>query len=128
MSDLADSTRNIVAAHEEHRMSYSKYVFGFVASLALTLTAYVLVTQGNASKGVLVSLICSLAVVQFLVQMCFFLHLGEERRPRWKLLVAVFMVGIVLLIVFGSVWIMNNLNYRMTPQQMDQYLKSQDSL
>ena len=39
-----------------------------------------------------------------------------------------FMLGIVLIIVGGSVWIMNNLNYRMTPQQMEQYLKSQDSL
>jgi cytochrome o ubiquinol oxidase operon protein cyoD len=128
MSELQDSTRSIIAEHEEQTVSYGHYIFGFVASLALTLTAYVLVTHGSANRNLLVSMICGLAVIQFLVQMFFFLHLGEERGPRWKLLVAVFMVGIVLLIVFGSVWIMNNLNYRMTPEQMNQYLKSQDSL
>ena len=128
MSDVPGSTRSIVAEHDEHRLSYGKYIFGFVASVALTLTAYLLVMQGTASKNIIVGCISGLAIVQFLVQMFFFLHLGEERRPRWKLLVAVFMLGIVALIVFGSIWIMNNLNYRMTPEQMNQYLKSQDAL
>lgn len=128
MSNLPHSTRAIVAEHEEHSLSYGKYIFGFVASVGLTLTAYVLVSNGSASKNTIVALISGLAVVQFLVQMFFFLHLGEERRPRWKLMVAGLMLGFVLLIVFGSIWVMNNLNYRMTPEQMNQYLKSQDSL
>ena len=118
----------VVSEHDEHQLSYGKYVFGFVASVALTLVAYILVTHGHAGKDTIVAIISGLAVVQFLVQMLFFLHLGEERRPRWKLLVAVLMAGFVLLIVFGSIWIMNNLNYRMTPQQQEQYLHSQDSL
>ena len=118
----------VVKDHNEHHLSYGKYIFGFLASIALTLTAYVLVTHGSASKNTIVGLISGLAIVQFLVQMLFFLHLGEERQPRWKLLVAVWMLGIVIIVVFGSIWIMNSLNYRMTPQQQEQYLKSQDSL
>lgn len=118
----------VVAEHDEQHLSYGKYVFGFLASIALTLTAYVLVTYGSASKNVIAGLISGLAIVQFLVQMVFFLHLAEERGPRWKLLIAAFMLGTVFIIVFGSIWIMNSLNYRMTPQQMEQYLKSQDSL
>jgi cytochrome o ubiquinol oxidase subunit IV len=114
--------------HEEHDLSYGKYIFGFVTSVALTLTAYVLVTKHGQAKSVVVALISVLAFLQFIVQMLFFLHIGEEKGPRWKQLVMWFMIGIVFIIVGGSVWIMNNLNYRMTPQQMEQYLKSQDSL
>ena len=55
----------------------------------------------------------------------FFLHLGKETKPRWKLYVFGFMVSVVLIIVFGSIWIMNNLNYRMTPAQINQYMNSQ---
>jgi cytochrome o ubiquinol oxidase operon protein cyoD len=118
----------VVSEHSEERLSLGKYIFGFLGSIALTLTAYLLVTHHATNKDVLVGVLAGLAIIQFIVQMVFFLHLGDERRPRWKLMVAVFMLGVVLIVVFGSLWIMNNLNYRMTPQQVQQYLKSQDSL
>lgn len=114
--------------HAEHPLSLAKYIVGFVLSIAVTMAAYLLVTRSNWSHDMVVATISVLAIVQFVVQMVFFLHVGDERKPRWKLAVLGFMLGIVLLIVFGSIWIMNNLNYRMTPQQMQQYLKSQDSL
>jgi cytochrome o ubiquinol oxidase operon protein cyoD len=119
---------SVVSEHEEHKLSLGKYITGFVASVWITLVAYLLVVHPVHDHAITVGLISGLAIVQFLVQMVFFLHIGEERKPRWKLAVMVFMLSIVLLIVFGSIWIMNNLNYRMTPQQMQQYLKSQDSL
>jgi cytochrome o ubiquinol oxidase subunit IV len=58
----------------------------------------------------------------------FFLHLGRETRPRWKLAVFLFMLGVILILVFGSLWIMTNLNYRMMPKQMVQYMNSQAGL
>jgi cytochrome o ubiquinol oxidase operon protein cyoD len=119
---------NVVSKHDEHQLSYGKYIFGFVSSVVLTLTAYVLGTRRTFSTNIIVACIASLALVQFVLQMLFFLHIGEERKPRWKQLVMWFMLGIVFLIVGGSIWIMNNLNSRMTPQQMERYMKSQDSL
>ena len=104
------------------------YVSGFVLSIAFTLEAYYLVAHRALSKWSLAAAIAGLAIVQFLVQLVFFLHLGRELRPRWKLVALLFMLGVVMIIVFGSLWIMNNLNYHMTPQQMNQYLNSQDSL
>ncbi len=101
------------------------YLSGYVLSLVLTIAAYLLVTHPSYSTSLIVGLISTLAVVQFLVQLVFFLHIGAERKPRWKLLVFIFMVGIVLIIVVGSIWIMNNLNYRMTPQQINTYLNNQ---
>lgn len=120
--------KTVVAEHDEMRLSYSKYAGGFLGSVALTVTAYLLATHGHVGSVGLAAGLAVLAVTQFVLQMLLFLHVGEERGPRLKLLAAGFMLGVVLILVFGSLWIMRNLNYRMTPQQMDQYLKSQDSL
>lgn len=125
---MNENSRTIVAAHETEELSYGKYIAGFVSSVVLTSMAYLLATHSHANKRVLVGVLAVMAVVQFIVQLVFFLHIGEERNPRWKLLVLGFMLSVVLILVVGSLWIMNNLNYRMTPQQMQQYLKSQDAL
>lgn len=62
-----------------------------------------------------------LAFGQFVVQLVYFLHLGTEQKPRWKLLVFWFMIVVVLIVVVGSLWIMYNLNYNMImpPENMN---------
>jgi cytochrome o ubiquinol oxidase operon protein cyoD len=102
------------------------YVTGFALSVGLTLVAYWLVTRHVITGAGLVFVILVLAFIQFLVQLFFFLHLGHETKPRWRLLVLSFMIMIVLILVVGSIWIMNNLNYRMTPGQMNTYMQNQD--
>jgi len=118
----------LVSEHDEPQLSYGKYVGGFLASISLTLCAYWLATHGAMGSTVLTGVLAGLAIIQFGVQMILFLHVGEERGPRWRLAAACFMLGVVLILVFGSLWIMNNLNYRMTPQQINQYMQSQDNL
>ena len=117
-----------ISEHNAHPLSLAKYITGFVGCVAITLVAYVLVTRTSWSQGAIIGTISVLAVLQFVVQMVLFLHVGEEQGPRWKLAVMIMMLSVVLILVFGSLWIMNNLNYRMTPQQVLQYMKSQDSL
>lgn len=119
---------SVVSEHEEHPLSLAKYVIGFLGSVAVTMAAYLLVTRGGVSRDVTIGIISALAVVQFIVQMVFFLHVADERKPRFKLMVMCLMLMVVLIVVVGSIWIMNNLNYRMTPEQEQQYLKSQDSV
>jgi len=118
----------LVSEHDEPQLSYGKYVGGFLASVTLTLCAYWLATHGSSGSYILTGVLAGLAIIQFGVQMVFFLHIGEERGPRWRLAMACFMLGVVLILVFGSLWIMNNLNYRMTPLQINQYMQSQDNL
>ena len=108
--------------------SFRTYFTGFVTSVILTLLAYLLVVHSRLSTTIIVSFIIFLALIQFLVQLVFFLHLGKETKPKWKLFVLVFMILIVAILVFGSLWIMNNLNYRMTPKQQEIYLNSQSGL
>ena len=117
-----------VAEHETDRGTLRTYVIGFVASIVLTLGAYLLVAHHLLSRRLLIAAVIGLALVQFLVQLLFFLHLGRESKPRWKLMVALFMVMVVLILVFGSLWIMTNLNYRMSPEQINTYMNNQAGL
>jgi cytochrome o ubiquinol oxidase subunit IV len=116
----------VVAEHDIDHGTLKTYVGGYVASIVLTVAAYLVVSRHLLSgNNRLIAAVAALALVQFLVQLVFFLRLGRETKPRWKLLVFGFMVGVVGILVFGSLWIMSNLNYRMTPSQMNQYMKDQ---
>lgn len=117
--------KTIIPQHDTEHGSLKTYVSGFAFSIILTLAAYTLVVNRKYSVNIIIGAIIGLALVQFLIQLIFFLHLGKETKPRWKLFVLVFMILIVLILVFGSLWIMNNLNYRMTPEQMNTYMNNQ---
>jgi cytochrome o ubiquinol oxidase operon protein cyoD len=118
----------VVSKHSTEHGSFRSYLTGFSLSILLTLTAYLLVVHKSFSTGLLVALIIGMALIQFLIQLIFFLHLGKETKPRWKLFVFIFMIIIVLILVLGSLWIMNNLNGRMTPQQVNTYVNNQSGL
>lgn len=104
-----------------------KYTTGLATALVVTLVAFWVVTGHAVIGGWLQVVLIVLALIQLGVQLIFFLHLGDEARPRWQLTAFLFTVIIVLIIVIGSLWIMHNLNYNMSmsPQQMDDYMKIQ---
>ncbi|WP_123042341.1 cytochrome o ubiquinol oxidase subunit IV [Cohnella candidum] len=91
--------------HESHG-SLKSYVIGFVLSLILTAIPLAVVLndwmQGTGARAVL--LIC--AVLQFVVQLVFFMHLREEKKPRYNLLALILGIIILITIVGGSIWIM----------------------
>lgn len=91
--------------------SLQTYVLGFILSIILTMTAYFIVAEHFLTSWVLDYAIVSLSVVQVLVQLIFFLHLGSEPKPYWNLSVFLFMALVVVIIVGGSLWIMHNLDY-----------------
>lgn len=125
---MSEQTRATVAHHDPSRGTLASYVTGYIFSVYLTVTAYLLVYNHLLRHTLLTIVIVGLALIQFLVQMVFFLHLGRETKPRWKLVVMLFMITIVLILVIGSLWIMSNLNYRMTPEQMNTYMQNQQGL
>jgi cytochrome o ubiquinol oxidase operon protein cyoD len=125
---MSEQNKSMAVSHDETKLKLRSYVIGFSLSIFLTLTAYLLVTHQAANRDVLIGIVIVLAMIQFLVQIFYFLHLGQETKPRWKLGVFFFMIGVVLIIVFGSLWIMANLNYRETIPQEENYVNSQDDL
>lgn len=91
------------------------YVTGFVLSLVLTLVAYAIVTAHIFNPAVVVSSILFLALLQFVVQVVFFLHLNREKSPRLDSFIFFTTLSGVFIVVVGSIWIMNHLNYNMMP-------------
>lgn len=104
------------------------YITGFVLSLLLTLLAYLIKVMHMLDASLMQVFIIILAMVQLIVQLFFFLHLGEEKKPRWNLQFLISTVGIILLVVIASLWIMSHLNYNMTPKEMNKYTQSQDGI
>lgn len=112
-----------------HHATMRSYIVGFGLSLVITVMAYIVVVHHVFSGVGLIVAIMGLAVAQLLVQLIFFLHLGRESNPRWNLIVFLFMLLVLVIIVAGSLWIMDNLNYNMmmTPEQMDEYMIKQSN-
>jgi cytochrome o ubiquinol oxidase subunit IV len=101
------------------------YIIGFVLSLLLTLAAYFSVINHVMSGTMIMLVIAGLAIAQLLVQLLFFLHLGQESKPRFNLLIFLFMVLVVGIVVIGSLWIMHHLDYNMMPADMDKFMLEQ---
>lgn len=109
----------------------TSYITGFVLSVILTLAAYFVVQihvnseHSIISHAILIPTILALAVVQLVIQLIFFLHLGSRSGGRTQLAIFIATIMLVLLIVIGSIWIMDHLNYNMTPDQVNQYMQDQ---
>lgn len=103
------------------------YVIGFILAVGLTVMAYVTVTAQLFTNEVAILILMGLAVIQFVVQLIFFLHIGQESKPRWNLAAFLFTLLVLIVIVFGSLWIMYNLNYGMgmSSEQMDEFMIKQ---
>jgi cytochrome o ubiquinol oxidase operon protein cyoD len=93
------------------------YITGFALSLGLTAASFGLVyvhMQNDHTyppHELMVPILILLALAQLLIQMIFFLHLGQEKRPRWNSIAFGLTVFIVVVVVGGSLWIMNNLTH-----------------
>jgi len=104
---------------------------GFLLCFILTITAYCIVQTEGLGVTAKIIIIACLAFVQFLAQMFFFLHLGREKKPRWKLWMFLSMVVVVGILVIGSLWIMHNLDYNMmhmTPEEQGAYMKKNEGI
>ena len=93
--------------------TFKSYGLGFVLSLLLTFGAYFLVVEKMIPGIALDLTIGALAIIQATIQFFLFFNLSKEPKPRWNLLVFLFMIMVVGILVFGSIWIMNNLNYHL---------------
>ncbi|MEK7599850.1 MAG: cytochrome o ubiquinol oxidase subunit IV [Patescibacteria group bacterium] len=97
--------------NESSHGNLKSYVIGFVLSIVLTLVAYLIVVNDVWSRSVILTAIILLAILQLFVQLIYFLHVGRESKPRWNLIALSFAALVVGIVVIGSIWIMNNLNY-----------------
>lgn len=95
------------------------YIVGYVLSIVLTLMPlagiwwHVKSDHATPSHDVLLAIFIACAILQLFVQLYFFLHMGEEKRPRWNLMAFWFAAFVVVVVVGGTLWIMWHLEHEL---------------
>lgn len=93
--------------------TYQSYIIGFVLSVVFTLLSFYLVSYGALPPKTLYMTVGFFAIVQFLVQTVFFLHLNPRSNASWNLVSFLFTVLMTVVLVVGTMWIMFNLYEKM---------------
>ena len=100
-------------AHLDGHGSLKSYIIGFILSIILTLIPYYIVTTHAMSVTLTYAMVLLFAVLQFIIQVVFFLHVSEGQDSKWNIMALVFTIVVLLILIFGSMWIMYNLDYNM---------------
>ena len=101
-----------------------RYVAGLVVSAVLTAAAFLSVgTHIIYGPGIVMAVVV-FGLAQVGIHLVFFLHLTTAPDNANNALALAFGFLIVCLIVFGSLWIMYNLNHNMMPP--DELMRMQD--
>jgi cytochrome o ubiquinol oxidase operon protein cyoD len=104
------------------------YVIGFILSLVFTFIPYSLVVNKTVTGTALLVTIVGFALIQMLIQITFFLHIGRGPKPNWNLFFFIATFGIILVVVGGSIMIMNNLHYNMSPEDKVKKLANDEGI
>ena len=97
----------------------SGYVRGLVLALALTVAPFFLVMQHALEGATKTWVLVSMALVQVVVHLVYFLHINGSAEQRWNRVALGFAAVLAAIVVGGSVWIMQHLNHNMMPMSMD---------
>jgi cytochrome o ubiquinol oxidase operon protein cyoD len=124
IEDLRDSAPgDEPEAHGDVRKRVQGYVLGLALAVLLTAASFWVVTSHVIyGPGIRVAVL-TLAVAQIGIHLVFFLHITTSPDNTNNVLALAFGSLIVILIVFGSIWIMAHLNHNMMP--MDQLMQMQ---
>ena len=97
-----------------NQKTFAAYFTGFSLCLLLTVVAFTLTGMKLLNDMTLYLALSGLAILQFTVQSICFLGLNNKsNESRLQLLPYLFMLVIVFILVGGTIWIMQNLNYNM---------------
>jgi cytochrome o ubiquinol oxidase operon protein cyoD len=110
------------------RKEVRNYLIGGMLCLGITLFVFFAVTGRWWQGEILAAVALLAALLQFLVQSKYFLHLSGDEKPHWRTKSYLFTIFMLLIIVVGSLWIMMNLNYNMgmSPEKMTEFMHAQN--
>lgn len=124
MSDPRNDSRDVAPGLLEslegtRRGAIGRYVVGLVLSIVLTAAAFYVVRSDLVWGPAIPVALAVLAIAQMGVQLVFFLRITSGPENTNNALALAFGVLIVVLVVAGSLWIMDHLNANMlTPDQV----------
>lgn len=102
-----------------HGGTVSSYLVGFVLAVILTIIPFYMAMTGTPNFFVLVVF----AVVQVIVHVVCFLHINGSQPQRWNLMTFIFGVLVILIVVIGSVWVMENTMQNMMTDKQHQTMQ-----
>lgn len=93
--------------NQQHAHSTKQLYIGFGLSLLLTFAALLVILETPWAVGIKLTVISILAILQFLVQLIYFMHITESLEDKvWTIINTAFAVFVAVVTVFGSIWIM----------------------
>lgn len=108
-----ESELSLKETKKEWHGTLEHYLVGFTLSLILTIISFFIVGARLFTEDTLTHTVVALAILQAAIQLVFFFHLGREAKPRWGQISLYVMLTVLLIVLIGSIWIMNDLNERM---------------
>lgn len=90
------------------------YLLGYLFSIVLTILSFLVVTEKIFSSEINYLIILLSAISQIIVHFLYFLHLNFSSEGIWNIVTLLFSIIIIFIVVFGSIWIMFNLNHHMS--------------
>ena len=112
--------------HRHEHGTMMSYVTGFILSLVFTFIPYYLVTSHKQAGTSMLALILGLALVQLIIQVTYFLHLGRGPKPRWELYFFLSTIFMILVVAGGSLVIIHNLHSNMSlPEQQKKVINDE---
>jgi cytochrome o ubiquinol oxidase operon protein cyoD len=124
------SAQELHADHADHdddigyHATAKGYLIGFVLSVALTAIPFWLVMGKVLPPSATAGVILAFAAVQMVVHMVYFLHLNAKVEGGWTMLATVFTIGLVVILLAGSIWVMYNMNANMMPMPDPQAMRN----
>ena len=101
--------------HHGWYVSFKPLFGGTLLSLSLLLAAYFLVLGRVLDSGALSAIVFALAILQGTIQLIYMMHVGLESKPYWNVMTFFFLLVLCIVVIGGSIWIMNNLDYNVMP-------------
>lgn len=113
-------------ASQKTSYAVATYTLGLALSLGLTYLAYMAATNQIWNGWTLTIGLMTLAVMQLIVQLIFFLHFGQGKDKHWNSSAFWFAILVIVIVGIGSLWVMHNMNYNMmSPDDMNKYMMEQ---
>lgn len=106
------------ATHASSHGSMKSYTVGLGLSVLLTLASFGAVMADVIPRPWRLAAIVVFCLVQLMVQLVYFLHLGTAKDQRENTVVFICTGLIIVIVVAGSLWVMHNANVNMMPMTM----------
>jgi cytochrome o ubiquinol oxidase operon protein cyoD len=118
MSKTSGSNVTQGHVHDASHGSVKSYVVGMLLSLVLTFASFGVVMTHVVPRSMGLTAVVVLCVVQLVVQLRYFLHLGSSADQRSNTGIFVCTALLIAIIVAGSLWVIHNANINMMPTQI----------